>query len=290
MNKGMMYAHEHVTIDLSGPKQNDDCHLRDLDQSIAEFQELYERGVRHVVEVTNRGMGRDTAFIQQVAEATGIQFICSTGYYKEPFLPEEVYRQSNQELVQLLVKEIIEGIDGSGIKANVIGEIGTSKEMMTPMEEKVFSIAAEVHKQTGKTIVTHTTLGTYGLEQIDFFRNKGVDLSRVVLSHIDLSGNVEYMKRLLDQGVTIAFDTIGKLNYQSDDNRAEWLYLLCEEGYSGQIVLSVDITRRSHLKDRGGIGYAYLLEKFVPMLKDRGISQASLDQMLITNPYNLYLK
>ena len=57
----------------------------------------------------------------------------------------------------------------------------------------------------------------------------------------------EIMKRLLDQGVNIAFDTIGKCNYQPDVSRADWLSRLCAEGYDTQIVMSMDITRRSKI-------------------------------------------
>lgn len=56
------------------------------------------------------------------------------------------------------------------------------------------------------------------------------------------------------------------------------------EGRMGQIVLSEDLTRKSHLKEFGGIGYSYLFETFLPMLRAAGMKQESLDQMLIHNP------
>ena len=62
-------------------------------------------------------------------------------------------------------------------------------------------------------------MGKLGHEQVDVFKKYNVDLNKVILSHIDLSGDLEYMKSLLDKGVNIAFDTIGKNNYQPDENR-----------------------------------------------------------------------
>ena len=242
----ILYAHEHTTIDLSGPKKNIDCRLDDFDATAAEYRRLAEHGVVGIIDQTNRGMGRNVAYVQKMAAQAGGEITHATGYYKEPFLPPECYTLTEQQLCDIMVKELTEGMEGTGVRATVIGEIGTSKDI-TETEAKVFRAASRAHAETGAPICTHTTLGTRGLEQLEIFKSFGVDLSRVVLSHIDLSANLDYMKRLLDQGVNIAFDTIGKCNYQPDVSRADWLSRLCAEGYDTQIVMSMDITRRSKI-------------------------------------------
>ena len=161
-----------------------------------------------------------------------------------------------------MINEIVNSIDGSNNKASVIGEIGTSLNDIEDMEYKVFEASSRAHHETGAPIITHTTLGKLGLEQIELFKKFNVDLSKVTLSHIDLSGDLEYMIKLLDTGVNIAFDTIGKNNYQPDEKRAKWLKELCDRGYSSQIVMSMDITRKSHFKENGGLGYSYLIDNF----------------------------
>jgi phosphotriesterase-related protein len=218
----ILYAHEHTTIDLSGPKKNIDCRLDDFDATAAEYRRLAEHGVVGIIDQTNRGMGRNVAYVQKMAAQAGVEITHATGYYKEPFLPPECYTLTEQQLCDIMVKELTEGIEGTGVRATVIGEIGTSKDI-TETEAKVFRAASRAHAETGAPICTHTTLGTRGLEQLEIFKSFGVDLSRVVLSHIDLSADLDYMKRLLDQGVNIAFDTIGKCNYQPDVSRADWL-------------------------------------------------------------------
>ena len=109
-------------------------------------------------------------------------------------------------------------------------------------------------------------------------------MDRIVLGHIDLSGDLDYIRRVLDSGITIGFDTVGKNNYFPDAKRVEFLLALEAEGRLDQIVLSEDLTRKSHLKFKGGIGYSYLFETFIPMLKAAGFKQESLDKMLIHNP------
>lgn len=288
MKKEIIYAHEHITIDLSGVKKDKDCFLNNKNQTIEEFKDLKSKGVSTIIDVTNRGMGRNTEYVLEVMSETGLNILQATGYYKEPFLPEEVYRISEKEMAKILIDEILYGIDGTSTKAEVIGEVGTSLNKVEEMELKVFEAASRAHIETGKPIITHTTLGKLGLEQIEIFNKFNVDLSKVTLSHIDLSGDLEYMIRLLDTGVNIAFDTIGKNNYQPDEDRVNWLKELCNRGYSNQIVLSMDITRKSHFRDNGGLGYSYLIDSFLPRLYEKEISNKHIENMLVNNIKNIY--
>lgn len=285
---GYTIMHEHITIDLSGVKKDMDCRLDCKEETIREFKELYRFGVRNIVDVTNAGMGQNVAYVTEVAEQSGINIIHSTGYYKEPFLPKKVYDQTVEELAQGMVKEIIEGFSGSSIKAEMIGEMGTSNGEMMPMEEKVMNAGILAHKLTGKPIYTHTTLGTYAKEQAKYFQDNGVNLEKVIIGHIDLSGKLEYIKEVLQYGVTVGFDTIGKNNYFPDTERIRFLLELEKEGLLGQVVLSMDLTRKSSLRFRGGLGYNYLFEKFLPMLREAGMKEESIHKMLIDNPIKIF--
>ncbi|MBU3145817.1 phosphotriesterase [Clostridium sp. CF012] len=285
---GITYAHEHITIDLSGPKKDEDCKLDTMEEIIKELKELKSKGVSNIIDVTNRGMGRNIEFLTKVKDETGINILSSTGYYKSPFFPEEVYKLSIKELAHIMLMEITDGIDNTGVKADIIGEIGTSKDNILPEEEKVFRAASMVHVETGKPIVTHTTLGTLGLEQLKIFKEYGVNLDKVVISHVDLSGDLDCILRLIDSGANVAFDTIGKINYQPEAVRVNLLKELSKRGLSEKIVLSMDITRKSHLKYLNGLGYSYLLDNFVPLLRKGGISEAQIDNMIKNNALRIY--
>ena len=280
---GYTLMHEHITIDLSGVKKDTDCQLDCYAETVAEFKKLYEYGVRRIVDMTNDGMGRNPEYVSNVEKESGIQIVHSTGFYKEPFLPERVYGQTVQEMADWMIGEIRNGIDG-GARPGMIGEIGTSKNTMTETEKKVFDASVIAAKETGLPIYTHTTLGTYAPEQAAYFKATGLPLDRIVLGHIDLSGDLDYIRRVLDTGICIGFDTVGKNNYFPDAKRVEFLLALEAEGRLDQIVLSEDLTRKSHLKYKGGIGYCYLFETFIPMVKEAGLKQESLDKMLIHNP------
>ena len=280
---GYTLMHEHTTIDLSGVKKDADCRMDCYEETKQEYCRLYEYGVRRIVDVTNDGMGRDAAYVTKMENETGIKIVQSTGFYKEPFLPERVYSQMVREMADWMIDEIRNGIPG-GAKAGMIGEIGTSKDTMTETERKIFDAAVLAAKETGAPIYTHTTLGTYAVEQAALFRESGLQMDRIVIGHIDLSGDLAYIRRVLDSGVCVGFDTIGKNNYFPDEKRVEFLLALEKEGRLDQVVLSEDLTRKSHLKSRGGIGYCYLFETFLPMLRKAGLKEESIDKMLVDNP------
>ncbi len=290
LKDGYTLMHEHVTIDLSGVKKDLDCKLDCFEETVEEFKELYRLGVRNVLEVTNMGMGRDISYIERVAEATGIQFIISTGFYKEPFLPQIVYEKSAEELADMVVKEINEEIGDTKVCASVLGEFGTSKNEMTATEEKVFQAMALAAVRTGAPVTTHTTLGTFGEQQADYLIEHGVKPEKIIIGHMDLSQDLEKILRLLGKGVNIGFDTVGKLNYCPDTFRVEALKKISLEGRLSQVVLSMDITRKSHLKSYGGIGYSYLFTDFLPLLKDSGMTQEQINTLLIDNPKRILME
>lgn len=281
---GYTYMHEHMTIDLSGIKKDKDCHLDCYEETVKELKKLYQYGVRNIVEVSNIGMGRDIEYIERVEKETGIQILKSTGWYKEPFIPEEYLNKTADELASIMINEIEHGIEGSNFKAMMIGEIGTSKNEWKDSERRLFDAAIIAHKKTNRPIYTHTTLSTLAKEQAEYLVSHGVDPHRIVIGHVDLCDDINYIKEVLKTGVTIGFDTIGKNNYLPDEKRIEHLLELQKAGYTSQVVLSEDLTRKSHLTYKGGIGYAYLFESFLPAARKAGVHEAFITDMLVNNP------
>ncbi|MDT2814566.1 phosphotriesterase-related protein [Vagococcus carniphilus] len=284
LQKGITYMHEHTTIDLSRLKNIDDTNLNCYDETVAEYKKLYAKGVRNIVDVTNMDMRRNPMYVKRVADETGMNIVQATGFYQDKFLPEFVTDYTVKQLTDFMTKEINEGIADTDIKAQIIGEIGTSKNEMTEREEKVFEASVIAHKETGVPITTHTTLGTYGHEQVEFFKKHGADLSKVVIGHVDLTGDINYILHMLDQGVYVEFDTIGKENYQPDLLRVEMLKEIEKRGFTDKVFLSMDITRKSNMEYMGGIGYSYLLDTFVPLALENGVSQKFITKMLEENP------
>ncbi|MDN8558548.1 phosphotriesterase-related protein [Citrobacter werkmanii] len=285
---GYTWVHEHLHIDLSGFKNNLDCRLDQYDLICQEMKDLRALGVSNIIEMTNRYMGRNPQFMLGLMRDTGINVMACTGYYQDAFFPEHVATRSVEQLAQEMIDEIIIGIDGTELQAGIIAEIGSSEGVITPLEEKVFIAAARAHNETGRPISTHTSFSTMGLEQLTLLRTYGVDLSRVTVGHCDLKDNLDNILRMIDLGAYVQFDTIGKNSYYPDEKRIGMLHALRNRGLLNRVMLSMDITRRSHLKANGGNGYDYLLTTFIPQLRQSGFSQADVDTMLRDNPSQFF--
>ena len=285
---GYTWVHEHLHIDLSGFKNNLDCRLDQYDLICQEMKDLRALGVSNIIEMTNSYMGRNPQFMLDLMRDTGINVVACTGYYQDAFFPEHVAARSVEQLAQEMVDEIVIGIDGTELKAGIIAEIGSSEGVITPLEEKVFIAAARAHIETGRPISTHTSFSTMGVEQLVLLQAHGVDLSRVTVGHCDLKDNLDNILRMIELGAYVQFDTIGKNNYYPDEKRIAMLHAIRDRGLLSHVMLSMDITRRSHLKANGGNGYDYLLTTFIPQLRQSGFSQADVDMMLRDNPSKFF--
>ena len=288
LKPGITYAHEHIPIDRSEVIEDEDALLDSQGLVIKELKELYNKGVRNIVEATCRGIGRNVVYAQKVATETGINIVQATGWYQSAFLPIEVYQLSVTQLAEMMIKDITIGIKNTDIKAGVIGEIATTKNRWTEQEEKVFNAAVIASKETHTPIMTHTSMGTLGREQVEFFQKKHANLSKVIIGHVDLTGNPNYVLEMLKTGINVEIDTIGKNNYMSDAKRVDIIKAAQDAGFTDQIVMSMDITRKSHLKANGGIGYAYLLDSFIPELKAGGVTEEFINKMLVENPQRIF--
>lgn len=276
---GMVMVHEHLAATISAQQIVDDIPILE-----GELEDLWNLGCRTVVEVTNIGMGRDVQKLHQLAQASGLNIIASTGFYVEANHPDWIEDCSVEDLTQLMVTELEHGIKGTSIRASVIGEIGSSKDVITHNEEKVFRASARAHLQTGRPISTHTSLGTMALAQLDILEDEGVDLRYVTIGHLDLADSFETVLAVAKRGAYVQLDTFGKAAYQSDDERIDRLLKLVKAGFCDSILVSVDISRNNYMKAHGGYGYDHFLRVVLPKLSQRGLSESCIRKILEDNP------
>ncbi len=284
------YCHEHLHIDLSQQKQDEDCFLNQFELLCQEMQSLKKKGVHNIIEVTNKHIGRNVEFIIELMQKTQMNVLMSTGYYVEGFFPSYLYDMPAESIAQLMINELIIGMDGTSYTASVIGEIGSSMNQFTQTEQKVFHAAAMAHIETGAPISTHTSFSTMGKEQVKLLSGYDLDLSCVTIGHCDLRDHFDDLLWLLDSGCFIQFDTIGKNSYYPDTKRVETISKLIDRGYVNQIMLSMDVTRRSHLNSNGGLGFSYLIDDFVPQLESHGVTKSDIEVMLKSNPARLFAR
>ncbi|ASN04537.1 phosphotriesterase family protein [Virgibacillus necropolis] len=285
---GICAAHEHLSIDLSRIKNDPDTILDDEHGMIAELYYFHRAGGRSLIELTNDGMGRDVKRLKRLSEATYVHIVTCTGFYKDPFIPAFAERWGQDQFAAHFIQEITQGIDGTDIFPGVIGEVGTSVDEIKPVENELILGAGKAALETGLPVSTHTSLGTLGSKQVEMLFGLGLLRDQIIIGHQDLNTNKEEVLDVLQSGVYIGFDTIGKNNYRADEDRLSFLIDFIERGFHKQILLSADLTRKSHWRKHGGPGYDLVLNDFIPALKERGVSDEVVTDLLVHNPANAF--
>lgn len=248
-----------------------------------------------VVDVTPEGIGRDPVKLAWLAEQAGVNIIAGCGYYIKESHPSGTASRSRDELAMEMVRDLTEGIQGTRIRAGVIGELGMATSPMDPMERKVLEAAALAQQESGCAIVAHSAPGAESpFEVVEVLEKTGVDMTRVVQSHLDerFRANFDKYRRIADTGANLGLDTFGRELYYrkrnrqhpTDEDRIDTVVALLEVGLIDHILLSQDICLKHELSSYGGHGYDHVLLRMLPRLKERGVSDSELDQILRINP------
>ena len=104
----------------------DNLVFEDVRLAAEELAYFENAGGRTVIDCTPVGAGRDAERIRAIAELSGLNIIVGCGYYTNDTHPSEVESLSVDEIAQVMIRDLTEGIDDTGVKAGMVGEIGTS--------------------------------------------------------------------------------------------------------------------------------------------------------------------
>ena len=283
---GACYPHEHLLGSPTTPDPDPDLVLDNLAAAIREMKWFRQAGGRALVEMSTPDYNRDPAGMLRISQNTGVHIIAATGFNKETFSAPFSTGKSINELADHFVKEVMEGMDDTAIRAGVI-KAGSMLNHISTETEKVFRAAARAHLATGAPISTHTEAGTMALEQIALLRSEGVSPSRVIIGHLDRRLEWDYLVAVARTGAYLGFDQISKEKYYPDSLRISVIQGLIKEGYGKQILLSGDLARRSYwpaYQRGGGPGFTYILWRFVPWLLQEGVTVEDITNLLVHNP------
>lgn len=296
-------ATEPVSIEMLSELRQDpfvNLHNIALDDEPLAIEELKHftavRG-RTVVDPTCRGIGRNPRALQRVSAATGLQIIMGAGYYLASSHPPELTGMSVRDIADEIVREAAVGVDQTGVKIGLIGEIGVSSDF-TAEEEKSLRGAAQAQVRTGLPLMVHLP-GWFrlGHRVLDIIVEEGADPRHTVLCHMNPShDDFTYQSELAARGAFIEYDMIGmdffyadqQAQCPSDDQSARGIVRLVEAGFLDRILLSQDVFLKMTLRKYGGNGYAFVIRHFLPRLKRHGLDDAALDAMMRDNPRSVF--
>lgn len=282
---GWTLAHEHFftkTYDAPG------MYLGDSSIAEAELKDAFQVGTRSVIDLTTADMGRNPQGLKKLAESTGVNIIMGTGWYVHKTYPDSIAFTSTNALVEILLSEIENGVDG--IFPGVIGEIGIAGELMEAREERVFRAVARAHKRTGLPIFVHQQRTFSGPLALEILMEEGVDANRVVFCHMDSLTDFQAHEKAVELGVWLSYDRIQgwdlvhQLRPWEVDHRVNLLLRAQRDSYLDRILLSTDCCVLGDLRRYGGPGYAYTHGDFAELLRSKKFTDFDLNQLFQSNP------
>jgi len=300
-------AHEPVSFENHSWIQHhtynslDNLRLLDEEEIIGELMPFKNEGGSTVVSLSNVGLARDPLGLVNISRATGLNVVMGSGYYISQSQGPEYERKTKEEIAEEINADIEVGVDNTGIRAGIIGELGCTWPLKES-ERKVLLAGVIAQKRTGATINVHQVSAgpNDAMEIIKILDDAGADLSRVVIDHIDLTVlPLSYRLELAKTGCYLEYDIFGYptfappspfgggsviRNRPCDRERIEQITELIDAGYLNQILISQDICMKHLMLRYGGHGFAHILCNIVPQMLVRGITREQIHTMMVENP------
>lgn len=292
---GFVLPHEHTQCTLWHIPNRWDYWELTADEPVilAELERYREAGGGTLVDVTPIGIGRDPRWLRQLSEQSGLHLVMGGGWYRTAYYPPDamIDRRSVDSLAEDIVRDATVGVGETGVRIGIIGEIGTDKPWVTAQEERVFRASARAARRTGLAVTTHAVMSDVGAAQLTILEEEGMEPARVVIGHADSYPVLDHWLSLIARGATIELDFLG-MSFTPTERLGEpkvidLLLEVLHRGHADRVLLSQDVCHNSQLRHYEGNGYTYLLETFLPRLRERGVSEAEIDQMTKANPARL---
>jgi len=304
---GRVLMHEHIFVLSPEVQQNWPDYPEGWDEqrhmalAASRLAEVKANGIDTIVDLTVLGLGRYVPRVAALAERSEVNLIVATGAYVVETLPLYFHFRGPgapaggpELMTPLFIRDITEGISGTAVKAAILKCV-TDTAGLTRDVERVLRAVAQAHRETGVPITTHAHAGLRrGLDQQRVFAEEGVDLSRVVIGHCGDTDDFDYLERLARAGSYLGMDRFG-LETVPLDKRVEIVAEMCRRGFARQLVLSHDTSCYSDMSDpvqrrrqHPNWRWTHIPRDVVPALLARGVTKEQVEQMLVTNPREIF--
>ena len=290
---GFTSIHEHIYLDLSRDRAGNISMLNDPELAYRELMLFKEAGGQTIVDQTTGGLrGHDhdilpiphAVAVREMAERTGLNVILGAGWYRELYYAKHLWRMKTDEIAEELVRDVQQGIDGTDVKAGLLGEIGAHFTWISPVEERMYRAVARAHKRTGVTIATHASKWSVGLDQLDILQEEGVEPRRVIIGHCQSHPYHDYHAEIARRGAFVSFDRLGTTNGYEHETDLRLIREMVDAGLTAHVVLAQDVCYRTDYVAYGGKGYAYVPTGLREDLYEVGVTEEQYHQMTVDNP------
>ena len=287
---GVTLMHEHIFWDWTGADSNNSYDVDDVAATILPYLlALKDVGCSTLVDATTCGAGRNVGILMKCAGLSGLNIITNTGAWdgfdlNGKCVPAFIKDGETDEIAGLWTAEFFDGIDGTKVKPGFIkvalGDIGH----ITPMQEKILRAAARTSINTGLVLQCHSFCNNSALDAVRIIEEEKMPYDRFIWVHAD-KGEMASVIELARRGIWVEFDTLARA--QDFGIHLDKVEKMLEEGLEGRLLLSQDagMYYYGEKNDESTIfPFSRILMEFLPLCRQRGIQQNTIDRLLVENP------
>lgn len=313
---GKTLIHEHIIMGYPGWDFDAD-YVFDKEAIIEKIVQAIEKakahGVKTIVDAFPYDPKRFPEINQIVQQKTGVNIICSTGchsyaggvghYWANTLATMYDPDMMRDRLAHSMIRDIEEGIDGTGIRAGII-KVATDAHpdmKMTAYEQLTFSAAGKAQKATGVPVITHTSGATLAVEQAETLIRYGANPEKVAIGHMCDTTDVDYLESVLATGVYVNFDRFG-ISFtcpEGEEGKMKTLVALVKKGYGKRIMISHDfcivelgvgVQSAKFLEGRDMDSWRLdgIFDRQIPEMMKMGLTEAEVEDLLINNPRRFF--
>ncbi|MEJ7762126.1 MAG: hypothetical protein WKF80_04980 [Thermomicrobiales bacterium] len=283
---GPTLTHEHLLRRPSGdPTAIDlDIVLDDPYRTLTALENYAESAGGAIVDMTVAGSGRDAGGLLWLARRSPVHVIAATGYDRASPSWVKSADRDDEAIAGQWVRELSVGIGETGVRPGVLW-VGMGPDPFGGGEDRMIRAAARAHLATGVPLAIGGDRATESHDPLSILTVAGVPADRVIIGHLDRSGDQAAALDAMARGAYGAVDQIGQGDADDDARRADLVSALVGAGHGERVLLSHGLGRRSLIPAYGGApGWSHIAERFVLMLMGRGLPAAIVHRLLVTNP------
>lgn len=281
---GITLPHEHICCYseyLYGMAKNKYLDKEKLQKvSVKYLKELKTKyKLNTFVDCTPVNIGRDVALLKEVSQKSGVNIICSTGFYytEEPVL----YNASAQLIAEYIVK------DAENINAGII-KCAVENETISDFNKKLLIASAIAQKTLGLPIILHSNANNEnGIKALEILLTEDVNPQAITVSHLSDTEDLEYIKQIAEIGCFIGLDRLyDNCSEKYISKKIETVAELCDAGYEDKILLSHDALFFNGFEEKPTINkcprFSYCFDNILPKL-----SNQLAQKIMIENPIKM---
>lgn len=293
---GKALPHEHILVDFIGADKTSPDRY-DANEVISimlpYLQELKNRGFIGFVDCSPAFLARDVKILKRLSEQTGLHILTNTGLYgatNDKYLPEYAFSETADQLAARWTAEWENGIEGTGIYPGFI-KTAVDQGPLSETDKKLVQAAAKAHLKTGLTIACHTGEAQAALAVLEIIQQQGVAPSALIIVHANGIADPNIRKQIAAAGAWVELDGINK---NSIAQNVEFIKELMQAGLLNRTLISQDAGCYNVGDEKGGQlqdkikPFTTIADLLIPALKQAGITDAQIEQLVVENPAKAY--